>query len=109
MSQMTRRGGKEASEGRSGIEEDERQPVMARLATRWRRSNLMKLVTLKKRKPSVCSISEKGLKKRFIQNKEGFLRGPQGEAEIQCKALRRGKNLTFSEDTCLEKKECGRR
>ena len=26
---MTRRGGKEASERRSGIEEDERQPVMA--------------------------------------------------------------------------------
>ena len=25
------------------------------------------------------------------------------EAEIQCKALRRGKNLPFSEDTCLEK------
>ena len=25
------------------------------------------------------------------------------EARIQCKALRRGKNLAFSEDTCLEK------
>ena len=45
---MTRRGGKEASERRSGIGEDERQPVMARLAARWRRSNLVKLVTLKK-------------------------------------------------------------
>ena len=44
---MTRRGGKEASE-RSGIEEDERQPVMAQLAARWRRSNLVKLVTLEK-------------------------------------------------------------
>ena len=30
------------------IGEDERQPVMARLAARWRRSNLAKLVTLKK-------------------------------------------------------------
>ena len=29
--------------------------------------------------------------------------GPHEEAEIQCKALRRGKNLTFSEDTCFEK------
>ena len=44
---MTRRGGKEAS-ARSGIGEDERQPVMARLARWWRRSNLIILVTLKK-------------------------------------------------------------
>ena len=29
---------------------------------------------------------------------------PHEEAEIQRKALRRGKNLAFSEDTCLEKK-----
>ena len=45
---MTRRGGKEASERRSGIGEDERQPVMARLAARWRRSNLVGLVALRK-------------------------------------------------------------
>ena len=45
---MTRRGGKEASERRTGIGEDERQPVMARLAARWRRSNLVKLVALRK-------------------------------------------------------------
>ena len=45
---MTRRGGKEASERRSGIREDERQPMMARIAVRWRRSNLVILVTLKK-------------------------------------------------------------
>ena len=44
---MTRRGGKEASERRSGIGEDNRQPVMARLAARWRRSNLVELVALK--------------------------------------------------------------
>ena len=44
---MTRRRGKEASE-RSGIGEDERQPVMARLAARWRRSNLVRLVALMK-------------------------------------------------------------
>ena len=51
MSQtLTRRGGKETSERRSGIGEDERQPVMARLAARWRCCNLVMLVTLKKRK-----------------------------------------------------------
>ena len=49
---MTRRGSKEALERRNGIGEDERQPVMVRLAARWRRSNLVILVALKKRKPS---------------------------------------------------------
>ena len=45
---MTRRGGKEASERRSMIGEDERQPIMARLAARWRRFDLVKFVTLRK-------------------------------------------------------------
>ena len=45
---MTRRGDKEASERSRGIGEDERQLVMVRLAVRWRRSNLVKLVTPKK-------------------------------------------------------------
>ena len=45
---MTRRGGKEASERRSEIREDEKQPVMAQLAARWRRSSLMILVALRK-------------------------------------------------------------
>ena len=45
---MTYRGGREASERRSGIGEDERQPVMVRLVARWRRSNLVILVALKK-------------------------------------------------------------
>ena len=45
---MTRRGRREASERRSEIGEDERQPVMARLAIRWRRSNLVILVALRK-------------------------------------------------------------
>ena len=45
---MTRRRGKEASERKSGIGEDERQPVMAQLAARWRRSNLVILVMLNK-------------------------------------------------------------
>ena len=45
---MTRRGGKEASVSSTGIGEDERQTVIARLAARWRRSNLVKLVALTK-------------------------------------------------------------
>ena len=45
---MTRRGGRKASERRSGIGEDERQRVMAQLAARCRRSNLVMLVTLMK-------------------------------------------------------------
>ena len=44
---MTRRGGKEASVSSRGIGEDERQPVMARMAVQWRRSNLVKLVALR--------------------------------------------------------------
>ena len=45
---MTRRGGREASERSRAIGEDERQPVMARLAARWKRSNLVILVALRK-------------------------------------------------------------
>ena len=45
---MTRRGGKQASVSSRGIGDDERQSVMARLAARWRRSNLVILVALKK-------------------------------------------------------------
>ena len=45
---MTRRGDKEASVSSKEIGEDERQPVMARLAARWKRSNLVILVALRK-------------------------------------------------------------
>ena len=45
---MTRRGGREASVRSRGIGEDERHPVMARLAARSRRSNLVKLVAFRK-------------------------------------------------------------
>ena len=45
---MTRRGGREASVSSRGIGDDERQPVMARLADRWRHSNLVMLVALRK-------------------------------------------------------------
>ena len=45
---MTRRGDKEAPISSKGMGEDERQPVMKRLVARWRRSNLVKLVALRK-------------------------------------------------------------
>ena len=38
-----------------------------------------------------------------MQKRKGLLRGAHEEADIQRKTLRRGKNLAFSEDTCLEK------
>ena len=46
---MARRGGREASVSSRGIGEHERQPVMARLATQWRCSNLVKSVALRNR------------------------------------------------------------
>ena len=46
---------------------------------------------------------EKGPRKDLYKTKRDSLEGPHEEAEIQCKALRRGKSLAFSEDTCLEK------
>ena len=45
---MTRRGGREASVSSKGMGEDERQLVMARLAARWKHSNLVILVALRK-------------------------------------------------------------
>ena len=45
---MTRRGGRKASVSSRGIREDERQPVMVRLAAQWRHSNLVRLVALRK-------------------------------------------------------------
>ena len=44
---MTRTGGRQASVSSKGMVEDKRQPVMARLAARWRRSNLVKSVALR--------------------------------------------------------------
>ena len=42
-------------------------------------------------------------KKALYRRERDSLEGPHEEAEIQRKALRRGKNLAFSKDTCLEK------
>ena len=46
----------------------------------------------------------RGQRKALYRRERDSLREPHDEAEIQRKALRRGKNLAFSEDTCLEKK-----
>ena len=45
----------------------------------------------------------RGRRKALYRTKRDSLERPQEEAEIQRKALRREKNLAFSEDTCLEK------
>ena len=45
---VTRRGGKDAPERRNGIGEDDRQPIMARIAGQSKRFNLATLVKLRK-------------------------------------------------------------
>ena len=45
----------------------------------------------------------RGRRKDLYKRESDSLEGPHEEAEIQRKALRRGKNLVFSEETCLEK------
>ena len=45
----------------------------------------------------------RGQRKDLYRTERDSLEGLLEEAEIQCKALRRGKNLAFSEDTCLKK------
>ena len=47
----------------------------------------------------------RGQRKDLYRKERDSLEGPQEEAEIQCKALRRGKNLALSEDTCLVKEK----
>ena len=66
---MTRRGGRGASESKSVIGEDERQPVMARLAARWRRSNLVILVTLRKGSHSGEAYVRKGEEKLYAEER----------------------------------------
>ena len=98
---MTRRGDREASERRSEIGKNERQPVMAQLAALWRRANLVILITLKKGNHRGEEYVSRHRRKALYRRERDSLEDE--EAEIQCKALRRGKNLAFSEDTCLEK------
>ena len=42
-------------------------------------------------------------RKALYRRERDSLVGPHEETEVQRKALRRGKNLAFSEDTCLDK------
>ena len=76
---------------------------MARLAARWRRSNLVKLVTLKKGNHPGEAYVRSCRRKALYTKERDSLEGPHEEAEIQRKTLRCGKNLAFMEVTCLEK------
>ena len=102
---MTRRGGKKVSERRSGIGENERQSVMAQLATWWRHSNLVILVALRKGNHPGETHVRRGRKKDLYRTERDSLEGPHKKTEIQHTVLRRGKNLAFSKDTCLEKEK----
>ena len=99
---MTPSRGRDANEKRSGIGEDDRQPVMVRLAARWRRSDLVKLVALTKGNHPGEAYVRRGRRKASCRTGRDSLEGPHEEAEIKHKALRRGKNLAFCEDTCSE-------
>ena len=76
---------------------------MARLADRWRRYNLVRMVALRKGNHLGEAQVRRDRKKDLYRTERDSLEGPHEEAEIQRKTLRRGKNLVFSEDTCLEK------
>ena len=76
---------------------------MAQLVAQWRRFNLVKLVVLRKGNHPGEAYVRRDRRKDLYRRERDFLEGPHEEAEIQRKALRRGKNLAFIEDTCLEK------
>ena len=63
----------------------------------------MILVTLKTGNYPGKAYVKKGRRKALYRRERDSLEGPYEETEIQRKALRQGKNLAFSEDTCLEK------
>ena len=46
---------------------------------------------------------KRGRRKLLYRTERDSLDGPHEEAEIQRRVLRRGKNLAFSKETCLEK------
>ena len=73
---MTCRGGKEASESRRGKWEDERQPEIARLAARWRRSNLVILITLRKGNHPSEVYLRSGQRKALYRKERDSLEGP---------------------------------
>ena len=73
---MTRRRRKKASERRNGIGEDERQPVMVRLAARWIRSNLVILVALKIGNHPGEAYVRRDSRKDFFRREKDSLEGP---------------------------------
>ena len=75
---------------------------MARQVARWRRSNLVILATLNQGNHPGEAYVRRGRRKGLYKRESDFLEGPHEEAKMQRMALRRGKNLAFSEDTCLE-------
>ena len=83
---MTRRGGRDASE-RNGIGDDKRQPVMARLAARYRRSNLVIVVSLRKGNHPGEAYVRRGRRKDLYRRERNSFERPHEDAEIQRKAL----------------------
>ena len=68
---------------------------MVRLAARWRRSNLVMLVTLKKgNHPGEAQVT-RGRRKVLCKRERDSLERFHEQAEIQRKALRRGKILNL--------------
>ena len=63
----------------------------------------MKLVTLNKGNHLGEVYMRRCQRKNLYRRERDSLEGPHEEAEIQSKALRRGKNLAFSEDKCSQK------
>ena len=61
------------------------------------------MVTLKKGNHPGEACVRRSQRKALYRRERDSLEEPHEEAEIQRKALRRGKNLAFSENTCLEK------
>ena len=67
------------------------------------KKDLVKLVALRKGNHPGEAYVRRGRRKTLYKTERDSLEGPHEETEIQRKTLRRGKNLAFSEDTCLEK------
>ena len=88
-----------------GIGEDERQPVMARLAARWRRSNLVRLVALRKgnHHPGEALVRRGRRKYLYRTERDSLEEAPRGSRDIAYGLETWEKLPAFSEDTCLEK------
>ena len=72
-------------------------------SAQWRHSNLVILEMFKKENYLGEAYVRTRWRKASYRRERDSLEGPCEKAEIQRKALRQGKNLAFSKDTCLEK------